>query len=47
VVSCVFGSFVFVHVVQLRFRWQRDEGEVNGAAQWYQVTPNGEASLDP
>ena len=47
VVSFVSGSFVFVHMVQLRFRWQQDEGEVNGAAWWYQVTPDGEVSLDP
>ena len=39
VVSFVSGSFVSVHVVQLRFWWRLDEGEVNGAAQWYQVTP--------
>ena len=38
-VSCVSGSFVFVHVVKLRFRWRRDDGEVNGAARWYHVTP--------
>jgi len=38
-VSCVSGSFVSVRVVQLRFWWRRDEGEVNGAARWYQVTP--------
>ena len=37
--SCVSGSFVSVHVVQLRFWWRLDEGEVNGAARWYQVTP--------
>jgi len=39
VVSCVSGSFVSVCVVQLRFWWRLDEGEVNGAARWYQVTP--------
>ena len=32
VVSCVSGSFVSMHVVQLRFWWRLDEGEVNGAA---------------
>jgi len=30
VVSCVSGSFVSVHVVQLRLRWRRDEGEAIG-----------------
>ena len=38
-VSYVSGSFVSVHVVQLRFWWRLDEGEVNGAARWYHVTP--------
>jgi hypothetical protein len=46
VVSCVSKSFMSMHVVQLRFWWRRDEGEVNGAARWYQVTPTVKQSLD-